>query len=371
MAAITEREIRELAAFRGTEALVTSCYLDVDGANYVRHGDVLRQLDQVLREARARANGDPSLAADLRRIEEHVRGGIDRSRTRGLAMFSCSAHDFWRVVELPVPVRSQVLVNHTPAVRQLEVVVDEYERFGVLLVDRQRARMFVFDLGELVECTAVIDELPRGDDDDHSHSKDQLRDHVAARALQHLRAAARLAFRVFQEQGFQRLILGASDEIASELESALHPYLRDRVVARCSIPVHASDDEVRLAALEVEAAVERRKEAEAVARLREAVGAGHRGVTGLDATLQALVERRVDTLLVSSGFTHPGWRCDGCGWMGRVGRACPVCPAEMRQVDDVVEEAVEEALAQSCRVEMCVGNADLDVLGSIGALLRY
>lgn len=371
MAAITEREIRELAAFRGREALVTSCYLDVDGANHVRHADVLRELDRLLREARARANGSSSLATDLRRIEEHVRGGIDRSRTRGLVMFSCSAHDFWRVVELPVPVRSQVVINHTPAVRQLEVVVDEYERFGVLLVDRQRARMFVFELGELIESSAMIDELPRGDDDDHSYTKDQVRDHVAARAHQHLRAAARVAFRVFQEQGFERLVLGASDEIASELESVLHPYLRERVVARCGIPVHASDEEIRQAALEVEAAVERRKEAEVVARLREAVGAGHRGAAGLDATLQALVERRVETLLVSSGFAHAGWRCDGCGWMGRLGRACPACQAEMRQVDDVVEEAVEEALAQSCRVEMCVGNADLDVLGGIGALLRY
>ena len=43
----------------------------------------------------------------------------------------------------------------------------------------------------------------------------------------------------------------------------------------------------------------------------------------------------------------------------------------MRQIDDIVEEAVEEALQQSCHVETCVGNADLDVLGRVGALLRY
>ena len=43
----------------------------------------------------------------------------------------------------------------------------------------------------------------------------------------------------------------------------------------------------------------------------------------------------------------------------------------MTVVDDVIEEAIEEALAQSCDVEICEGNADLDVLGRIGALLRY
>jgi hypothetical protein len=36
-----------------------------------------------------------------------------------------------------------------------------------------------------------------------------------------------------------------------------------------------------------------------------------------------------------------------------------------------VEEAVDVALGQSCRVVVCDGNADLDVLGRVGALLRY
>jgi hypothetical protein len=43
----------------------------------------------------------------------------------------------------------------------------------------------------------------------------------------------------------------------------------------------------------------------------------------------------------------------------------------MEQADDVVEEAVQEALNQSCRLEVCRDNADLDVLGRIGALLRF
>ena len=43
----------------------------------------------------------------------------------------------------------------------------------------------------------------------------------------------------------------------------------------------------------------------------------------------------------------------------------------MEQAEDVVEEAVHEALNQSCHLEVCRDNADLDVLGRIGALLRF
>lgn len=371
MVAITEAEIRELAQFRGKEAPVTTCYLDVDGSRLVRHQDVVLELDALLRDARLRANGDHSVADDLRRIEEFVKGGFDRSTVRGLAIFSCSAHDLWRVVALPVPVRSQIVVNHTPTVRQLEQVVDDNPAFGVLLADRQRARVLVYEMGELLDSAELVDQLPRGDDIDHSYTKDQNRDHAAELSHQHLRHAADLAFEVFKEKPFEHLVLGVHDEIASELEHLLHPYLRERVEARCNVPVSASDEEIRAAAFEIETGITRRKEAEAVERLREEVGAGRRGVAGLDSTLQAIVERRVETLLVSDGFEHPGWRCDSCAILGRVGRRCPVCDGEMEALDDVVESAVEEALLQSCRVTMCRGNADLDVLGSIGALLRY
>jgi peptide subunit release factor 1 (eRF1) len=87
--------------------------------------------------------------------------------------------------------------------------------------------------------------------------------------------------------------------------------------------------------------------------------------------LRALVERRVDTLFVSEGYEAPGWRCPSCRFMAIRGRGCPVCGASMELVQDVVEQAVEEALANSCRVAIVLNSADLDVLGRIGALLRF
>lgn len=374
MVAITEDDIRSLASFKGVDAPVTSVYLDVDGGKHVRFQDVVRSAEMMLKEAMSRYGGHPSVAADLARVEQHIKGGIDRSKTRGLALFSCTAQDFWQVVELPVPVRDQVVVNHTPSVRQLETVVDEYERFGLLLADKQRARVFIYELGELVESSELLDPLPRAEDDDdglgRGGGRDHLQSHASALVHQHLRNAADAAFRLYQDRGFERLIIGCADEICTELEGLLHPYLKERLEAHCHIPANASWDEIRNAALVVESQVERRMEAEVVQRLRDAVGSGVRGVAGLDATLRALVERRVDTLLVSKGYTHPGWRCPSCDHICRVGRTCPVCSSEMHAVEDVVEEAVEDALNQSCDVEICE-NADLDVLGRIGAILRY
>ena len=54
-----------------------------------------------------------------------------------------------------------------------------------------------------------------------------------------------------------------------------------------------------------------------------------------------------------------------------VGPTNPLNGQAMERVPDVVEDAIEEALTQGLPVTICVGNADLDVLGRIGALLRY
>ena len=375
---ITDTLIRDLAGLKGERAPVISCYLDVDGRRFLRPHDYEVHLDAMLRRARrqlsngtARDRGVEALVeGDLRRIETFVKGGIDRSHTRGLAVFACSASDLWRVIELPVPVRNRVVVNHTAYVRELEAVVERYERFAVLLADRQRARLLLFEMGQLVEKQEHFDRLPRHDDDGGEWTKDHLAGHTAAAVSRHLKRAAAAAFAFHREQGFDHLILGAPDEIARELERELHPYLRERIAARVSVPVGARDDEIRQAALEVEDDVARTREAARVARLRQAVGGGT-GVSGLSPVLEALVARRVDVLIVSEGYESPGGRCRACDFVGVRGRRCPVCAADMDQVDDVVEEAVEEALSQSCRVETCSGNADLDVLGRIGALLRF
>jgi peptide subunit release factor 1 (eRF1) len=375
--AITGGFIRDVARFTDERAPVTSCYLDVDGRRYVRPQDLEPHLDALLRKGRQKVPVDAdrsaqaSVEADLHRISDLVRGGLDRSSTRGLAVFSCSAAGYWQVLELAVPVPNLIVVAPTPHIRVLESIVEHNLRFAVLLADRQRARLFLFELGRLVEKQEHFDALPRHDDDGGQWGKDHVAGHTAEAAARHVRRAAQATFEFYKEQAFDHLVLGAPHELARELEGDLHPWLRDRVVARLSIPVGAPEDEIVSTALEVEARVEREREAALVERLRQALGSGNGAVAGIGDVLEALVARRAETLLVSEGYEAPGWRCRGCAYVGIRGRRCPMCEAEMEQVDDVVEEAVQEGLAQSCRLAICRDNADLDVLGRIAALVRF
>jgi peptide subunit release factor 1 (eRF1) len=264
-------------------------------------------------------------------------------------------------------VRSQLVVNDTPHVAQLEAVLDNHERIGVLVADRQHARVFVVELGEMLDRTELFDQLPRHED----AARDIAQDQHAAATQHHLKRAAEAAFAAWQEQRYEHLVLCVPEELDGEVRRDLHSYLQQRVAARLTLPATASEAEIRTAVAEVEQQIERDRKAELVHRLRVAHASGNAGLAGLETVLPALGERRVGTLLVSLGYEAPGWRCPSCAQLAAKGPRCPTCEGRMTKVDDVVEEAIEEALNQDCRVEVCDGNADLDVLGRIGALLRF
>lgn len=370
MALLNEEVVRALAGVDTGGYPVVSCYLDVDGRRYTSNLDVQAQLDQLVRQIRASGSGPAPADADLDRVRAHARG-FDRKGVRGLAMFSCQARDLWQEFALPVRFVPQLVVNGRPAVFQLEDVLDEYERFGLLLADRERARMFVYELGALKEHTEQYDPLVRkGLDNRGEMVKTRVESQKAEQVHQHVKRAAELAFSVYKDEAFDRLLLGGPPEILSDLEAALHPYLRDRLGGRVKVGVASAPEEVRVAAMAAEEQAERRTEAELVALLKEEAGAGGRGVAGLKATLMALNEQRADRLFVSHGYVQEGWQCPNCGILAPIGPTCPGCAKSMTRLADVVEEAVHVALRQNCRVEVCQ-NADLDVLGRIGALLRY
>ena len=369
MSAITENEVRSLAAVRSDGSAITSCYLDVDGGRYVRPADYERVLENMVR--RIRGNGvAPSTDQDLERIRAAVKAGFDRSTVRGVAIFSNAADGLWEVVELPVPVRSEVIVDSAPAVGQLEAAVQQATTIGILAVDRARARVFVYRFGELVEHTEVTDDLGRDYDTVGLQDRGGVDEHREEMGHQHLRHAADLAWSAHQGHGFDHVAISVPDHLAAELERALHPYLRERLHGRLPVEPSAAESAIRAAAMDLAARIEREREAALVEELRASVAGGRRAVAGIEPVLEVLADQRVDRLLVSDGYSAEGWSCPDCRRLAMVGRHC-ACGTEMAHVPDVVERAVDEALSQSCKVDVCIDNADLDVMGRIGALLRY
>jgi peptide chain release factor subunit 1 len=294
--------------------------------------------------------------------------GIDRSSTRGLALFSCQGQGWFEAIELPVPVRDEAGIGHAPRIRQLAEVIDEPEPFVLALVDRTHLRLFVVAGPEIRELPALVAHRERAVDTSIELGSFEHHDEEAARA--HLRRAAAAVDDAGRTWPVRHIVVGGPDDAVAELERRVHPTTRALIAGRAGVSVAAPVEEIAAAARAVAERAERESETALVEDLRQRTAGAHGGVVGLEATLTALAEQRVGVLLVAGEFAAPGARCPACAHVGPDVRQCPVCGTTNVEVDDVVEIAIEQAVAQGAAVEFCRGT-ELEHFGSIGAIERY
>ncbi len=367
--------VRALAAWDPGGAPVTSLYLNVDGRRFPRKADYLVRLEELVRAARHQAeeldrDARRSVEADLEAMSSYVRERFERDGVRGLALFSSREAGLWEAIALPRPVRNRAVVGPEPDVLPLEELLETYPEICTVLVDSEKARIFLAELGRIEEGSDVWDEVP-GRHDQGGWAQMRYQRHVDDHRQRHLKHVAEVVFRRFQERPFDHLVLAGPQEVVAELERELHDYVAKRVRARIHLPITATPEQVLERSLALEEEITRERERARVARLAEAAAADRGAVVGPEATFGAIAAGRVGELLVDVDLSLPGTTCRGCGRPSLEPGACPTCGGEMRPVPDVVEAAVALAVRQGARVETVNADAELADLGGIGAFLRF
>jgi peptide chain release factor subunit 1 len=369
---LEERQVHELAARHG-DPLITSFYLDVDGRRYPRPTDYQPVVTQLCHAARLRAAelGAATAAAvdaDLDRIRAWIDAGIDRATTRGVALFSCAGQGWLEVVPVPVPVRNHVSFEPRPNVAQLLAVVEHRRPILVVLVDRRQGRILQVEPGGVTELATVVDEPERAVDTDVELGSWEHRREEEAR--RHFRRVAAAALEQVRRRRAEHVVLGGPGDDVARLEGCLDRAVAERVAGTTTVPVTAGPAEIGAAVADTARELERRREEALVEELHERAPRHERAVMGLPAVMAALAEHRVGTLVVARDFRAAGARCPACGHVGVACCQCPECGTPSTEVDDIVDVAISQALAQDADVEFCEGT-DLDFFGGIGALERF
>jgi peptide chain release factor subunit 1 len=371
---LTPERTSGLEAFDGGGERVLSVYLDLDPQRQARHAYRI-VLEDLAKEVRSRLDRKARAAfqAEVTRVREWLEARAPHGR--GVALFSSEPRKFFQAHWLPVRVRDHLAWDLKPDVAQLLEVADEYERYAVVLVEKDRARLFTVFMGAIEESAALRDEEVPPRHDQGGVSQSHFQHHHDLHVLWHLkRVAARLAA-LFRRRPFDRLILAGPEDVTSELQPLLPYALARRVVAIVPIETYANEREVLEMTLEIEDRVEREAEDQLLQNLFETAGAGGRATRGVAPTLEALWLGEVRTLVVADGAQGEGSECPNCGRLepGDVA-TCPACGSAMRPVHDVIHRAMARTIEQAGRVEVVRGDAArrlLEVGGGLGALLRF
>jgi len=377
---MTRNEIRELAAFQADEnkgIFAVSFYFQPDPPQDRSHRNQAIHAKDVVKQALKEAEGKGKngwLHADLDRVME-VANSL-RGHPRGRAVFACSAHKLWKEFDLPPRLgTTNVYLQPRLQLKPLAVLLGAQPALCVAIVDRQRARFFDVRLDHMQEQGALVHMLSRsaanygfkGYEAGHAERR------IADEALQHFKAVGERLRLDLERGSWERLVIGCQDSNWKEMESQLHPYVKQRVIGRFSADVASvGDEEIRShadAILQKWITDRGRSKAEEAINFAKANG---RGVTGLRRVLRALETGEVQALFLTENYSARAVECTYCGHLdAHIVSACVACGRATRPLNDVCDAIIPLAIRRDIEMFYPRGHSELDHAGNIAALLRF
>ena len=377
---------------------VLSIYVNLDPTEFPvprqRESEVVSLIDQAAAKLEKEPEHDrKELRKDVQKLRAWLLEHSDwDDGAQGLAIFCSNERDFFEVLKVAVPVKSLVAIESTPYVEPLTQVAPS-RAVCVALVERDRARIFCGTDEHLEEVVDEQDDDVPGRHDQGGWSQHRYQAHIEDHVDRHLEGVASRLFELSQEGKVERLIVGSTQELLPRILRHLHSYLREAFAGRIQVDLKtANADEVLEKARMVLEAEDLRRDRELQERLLSELAVGGKAVAGLEDTLAAVNEARVEILFVREGFAAPGVFCPSCGWVGvsapggpgqlaysgghnplaeADGPECPVDGGVLEPTADVVDKAVERTLLIAGTVWVPRDAGEIDRLGGIAALLRF
>lgn len=366
---LNQELLQELVSFYTPEQKVLSLYLDADSSQ--QSIDAIKlQAKGLLKEVQSKHEKDTAV------IERYLDHSYDWSKP-GLAIFSAANDDFFRAYPVAVSFRNRVRIGHKPYVKPLAHFFDYYAHYGVILVDRLGARFFEYHLGELQAADGFVGEDVRKLKKGSGSSAVGMRGgtgggrHEEEVVQRNLRDAAVATDAFFAHRPVRRLFLGGSLDTTSQFRDLLPKQLQTCLAGTFSMDMNAGEHEIRQHTLQMLRETNTEREKKLIDELITSSAKGDHAVVGLDNTLQAICDKRVQLLVLSDGYQTPGYVQEESEFVVANLAKSPLSAQELTAVDDVIEAAVNLTLAQGGKIEVINGSEELNRVGRIGAILRY
>jgi hypothetical protein len=372
------------------EARFLSLYLDArPDAQGKRHLDVF--LDKEAKVTRPRVSAVRGDLLEYDRLIDRVRDYVqtaDLDGVLGIAVFAeilpvraetGGEKPFFVAFRLKVRVESRLILGRGPDLGPIIRALGRYAHYVAVRLDADDARILSVYLSRVVR--AEKDRPKRGEETFQGRLRSQPGGWSQMRAQRKKEEHAQRWFRGLAErvveivtrENPEGIVLLGQDVNLAPFRAELPKSVLAKVIGTDTIEPHASDAAI---VAKVEPIVEATREAAREPRvdeLHDRVHRDHYAVGGVERTLEALQEGKVERLIVSRRFDAKGGRCERCGFLVGAGHAaCPYCGGPLAEVP-VLQYLVEKAEDQRAAVEL-VDEPDPkldDELEGVGALLRF
>lgn len=372
---LSREELKEFSKMTKGNAYFVSLYLNTNPItntknNYVIHvKNMLRQTTEQLNKSVLK-----KVQGDLDKVNAYVLSN-KRIFKKGLAILSSQEKKFWREFHLSLPIKNEIIIDNTPYIKPLLDILDNYQRYAILLTGKDSARLFIVHLGEIEEYTEIHTEGVPGRHKKggwFSLSEKSYERHIDYHVELHLKDVIKHLELFLSREYVGRLLIGGAEEAVAKVKVKLPQKLADKVIGTFQAEMFANSKEILKKAEPILRTFEKKKDEETVDELLTRTMKHENAVIGIEDVLHTLQEGRIMKLLFLKDFKRSGLTCRNCGFLTvQQVSTCPYCKGKPKKVNYIVDLLAQRAVEQGALVEVLTDNNKLKDAGKIGAFLRF
>ena len=369
-----QQELRNLAVRADSAGPFLSLYIDTNRNDESQKDRIRVWMKDEARRIREAIGGNGEIDSSLQKGITQIQTYLDNSlepTTRGLAVFVCPSEDVFIPLQLPVPVAPQLKIGTRPHLRPLMELRQSYPPVLVALVDAKSARLFELEFGRvLFELDLEHPDMPRRHDQG-GWSQANLQRHVQDHVNRHHKEVAETLSRLVDQEPVRAVILSGQERNVANFRNFFPKRVEERVIGTLRLDIRSSAEEITAAAQRLIGQTRDASTTERLELIEETAQKNGRGALGVAAVVDALNQRRIDTVFLSPQAEAQGWKCPSCGTIGHlIPLGCPVCSKPVVTAD-LIEEIISAAEKEDAKVEFVNSGSVLDRYEGIAAALRF
>ncbi len=306
----------------------------------------------------------------MQKIEEYLDKNRVEKQQKGLVIFASDIHNFFRAYKLGLPLKNLLIVDTSPYIRPIARLIDEYETFGLVLLDSHRAKIYI------VSSHKVKYKKKKAKDIMNRHKKGGM----SQARFQRLRKGAINHFlkdisdgieKLFSEENITKIVIAGPGNAKTMLKNILPNNIKFKIVDIINADFDESENIIVSKSEEIILKDEKEISEKNVSRLKDEILKDGLAVYGLKETRDAVRNGQIELLLISKDYKIRGWICEKCQSVDTgAKKKCPYCGSKTSQVD-VIEELIEFAERSDTKIEFVENNPVLNELGGVGGILRF
>ena len=359
---VTREQVQKIVDFKGDGNPVVSLYLSLSPER-LKNREFVTEAKALLK----RLDVESLLKDEQRKIVRFLETKFNPS-SRSVVIFSSPKDNFFQFYEVPIPVKSVCIVEKEPYIKPLIRLLEQYEKYCLVLVDGKKARIFSAYIGKLEEHTSILDDVP-GWHKQGGWSQARFQRHIEQYIYEHLKRVADMTLTFFKREQFDRLIVGGHHDLVAHFKNILHIYLARRFFGEFRVDVDASGQEIEKRVFSLIKNIEKKENEKLMKRVLDNMG--KMAVSGIRDVVDVLNQGRIQVLLVDSDLGMKGWRCPKCHFISTGLRECEMCGVDTEKSEDIIENIIEQNFELAGEIHFLDNNRKLKDLGGISAILRW